>query len=474
MNIGPGKQIEFKLSENMTPYEKDLYREMNPTQKRLYKKEVNKRFGLTNKRVKVAISTPKTDSDFDKEPHQDKAVTDQKVLERNTNQTSGQGQKPSFISPKQPPAAHPPQRTTTGPKPQTPVGPPAPPPPAPPKQPPAAPPPPPVAPPPPPPPPAEGKAAHVQQTENGSDPRAALMDAIRKREGKSTQPKQMDISGGNFNEKFTNDPLSCVWEEMKTHEVRDLKTKEMKTKYPMTKEGKTKYITDKFSAFIIKQLGASLKKQLISNNPRLILALFNQAEAIWQSSNAAGRKKLVPQAPWSSDLKKSNEQGKPCGSLSYAQLQSIIKGNNIILKACAEAAIEKTIEKEEQEIIAQGEGDPEKILNVAKSKHSISNSVIDHKQRDYFLIEFEPLLRYASGKGIKTDQLTPTDCKLELLLPLVTEDIDEIKRIKAIIWSRFNREFAKDDQEREDMYQQALRMGFKGSIREFLRSNLNF
>ena len=354
-----------------------------------------------------------------------------------------------------------------------------------PPSPPSAPPPPPPAPPPPPPAPPvandqsrtgnkkirsggkeQSDAASKSQNEldrqineaNEVD-KTGLLDAISSRR-KDYAPEVIDKSKV-IKASYKKDYLKDIWSQMETYTVQDASGNFVK-KYPLTTEGKTKYITDRFSDFLFRQIEPQLMISLERGDKELVLKLFKKAESIWVSNHAGGEGRRVATSPWSKRLEEEQDK------LSYGMIKVYLTGNHSLARNTIREAVEKVIEDEIEALKKTADNDPEKMIQEAEKKYGIPGEVRTEEQKMAFFEEFADVLLYAKTRSIKNNVLQPKDCSLKLLVPLITENHDEINRIRLILMARTTRQFNDTESEMREMHDSLVKMGYPGSYDDYV------
>ena len=257
------------------------------------------------------------------------------------------------------------------------------------------------------------------------------------------------------------DYLKCIWDQMETYTVQD-DSGNFVTKYPLTTEGKTKYMTDRFSDFLFRQIEPQLMISLERGNKELVLKLFKKAESIWVSNHAGGEGRRVATSPWSKRLEEEQDK------LSYGMIRAYLKGNHSSAKNAIREAVEKVLEDEIEALKKTVGNDPEKMMQEAERKYGIPGEIRTEEQKKDFLEEFADVLLYANTRSIKNDVLQPKDCSLKLLVPLITENLDEINRIRLTLMARTTRQFNNTESEMREMHDSLVKMGYQGSYDDYV------
>ena len=289
--------------------------------------------------------------------------------------------------------------------------------------------------------------------------KTGLLNAIKSKR-KDYAPEVIDKSKF-IKASYKKDYLKDIWDQMETYTVQDTSGNFVK-KYPLTTEGKTKYITDRFSDFLFRQIEPQLMHSMESGNKELVLKLFNKAESIWVSNHAGGEGRNIPTSPWNKLLEKEQDK------LSYGLAKVYLRGNHPLIRSAIQKAIEKVIEEEVADLKKTAGDDPEKMIQEAEKKYGIPGEVRTEEQKMAFFEEFADVLLYAKTRSIKNNVLQPKDCSLKLLVPLITENHDEINRIRLILMARTTRQFNDTESEMKEMHDSLVKIGYPGSYDDYV------
>ena len=289
--------------------------------------------------------------------------------------------------------------------------------------------------------------------------KTGLLNAIKSKR-KDYAPEVIDKSKF-IKASYKKDYLKDIWSQMATYTVQDA-SGNLIEKYPLTPEGKVKYIVDRFSDFLFRQIGPQLMHSMESGNKELVLKLFNKAESIWVSNHAGGEGRNIPTSPWNKLLEKEQDK------LSYGLAKVYLRGNHPLIRSAIQKAIEKVIEEEVADLKKTAGDDPEKMMQEAEKVYGIPREIRTEEQKMAFFEEFADVLLYAKTRSIKNNVLQPKDCSLKLLVPLITENHDEINRIRLILMARTTRQFNDTESEMREMHDSLVKMGYPGSYDDYV------
>lgn len=263
-----------------------------------------------------------------------------------------------------------------------------------------------------------------------------------------------------------SDPLACIWEQMGTYVVYN-DSGEPVARYPLTTQGKRKYVTDLFSEFLFQQIEQQIVLSLKQGNRILLARLFEIAETVWISNHAGGPDRKVETPPWSNYIKENPDK------LSYGLVESYTNGHNPLIKSAFVTAIQKVTEQEILAIKELAGADPEQMIQEAERQYGLSREVSTDSQKKQFLDMFPELFAYARSHGIVAAHLQPKDCNLKLLTALITEDVDEMEKIRTVLIARATRVYNVTETQMKTMHEALVSMDYQGSYEDYVEGRFD-
>ncbi|WP_299731645.1 hypothetical protein [uncultured Endozoicomonas sp.] len=273
------------------------------------------------------------------------------------------------------------------------------------------------------------------------------------------------VDAAYYNNSTVEDNMSIIEDEMGMLDDKDKDGKVIKQRYPRTNKGKTQYITDRYNEILFSGVRKSIIGKMKQNSPELLGLLLNNMQKAW---NNVDRKRTSPWNEFYENFQKtgnlsiatisSSDSKNKNSNFTFQFASTYIDGNNLLAGMIVKEAIERTVNDTIDTIRKEADGDLEKMQKISVSKYNNSNRITPSQQKS-FLETFQTVLTLGSEYGVQVKYFTEEDYSLDLLIPLITRDIDKINKIRFLLWARTARNVARSDQERDALYQMIQQVG---------------